>query len=97
MNQKEYIVEGRQFRTESDYARALRDRRIIEELRKSTDFNDIVALEKLRKELENGNYSFMTMLGEDFNGYGNEAMLTAKSASGKRNNPGMSGNRSMSG
>ena len=64
MNQKEYIVEGRQFRTESDYARALRDRRIIEELRKSTDFNDIVALEKLRKELENGNYSFMTMLGE---------------------------------
>lgn len=85
MNQKEYIVEGRQFRTESDYARALRDRRIIEELRKSTDFNDIVALEKLRKELKNGNYSFMTMLGEDFKDEVNEAILTAKSASGKRN------------
>ena len=97
MNQKEYIVEGRQFRTESDYARALRDRRIIEELRKSTDFNDIVALEKLRKELENGNYSFMTMLGEDFKDEINEAILTAKSASGKRNKPGKAGKRSMSG
>ncbi|MCI5955301.1 MAG: class B sortase [Lachnospiraceae bacterium] len=97
MNQKEYIVEGRQFRTESDYARALRDRRIIEELRKSTDFNDIVALEKLRKELENGNYSFMTMLGEDFKDEVNEAILTAKSASGKRNKPGKAGKRSMSG
>lgn len=97
MNQKEYIVEGRQFRTESDYARALRDRRIIEELRKSTDFNDIVALEKLRKELENGNYSFMTMLGEDFKDEVNEAILTAKSASGKRNKPGEAGKRSMSG
>ena len=97
MNQKEYIVEGRQFRTESDYARALRDRRIIEELRKSTDFNDIVALEKLRKELENGNYSFMTRLGEDFKDEINEAILTAKSASGKRNKPGKAGKRSMSG
>ena len=97
MNQKEYIVEGRQFRTESDYARALRDRRIIEELRKSTDFNDIVALEKLRKELKNGNYSFMTMLGEDFKDEVNEAILTAKSASGKRNKPGKAGKRSMSG
>lgn len=97
MNQKEYIVEGRQFRTESDYARALRDRRMIEELRKSTDFNDIVALEKLRKELENGNYSFMTMLGEDFKDEVNEAILTAKSASGKRNKQGKAGKRSMSG
>ena len=87
MNQKEYIVEGRQFRTESDYARALRDRRIIEELRKRTDFNDIVALEKLRKELKNGNYSFMTMLGEDFKDEVNEEKIKKKSASGKRNKP----------
>ena len=87
MSQKEFIVEGRQFRTKSDYVRALHDRKIIEELRKNTDFQNSAALEERKKELESGSYSFMTILGEDFKDEINEALLKIKRegvASGNR-------------
>lgn len=66
MEQKVYIVEGRQFRTESDYACALRDKEIIDKLRKQTDFQSRIQLETLRKALRGGNYKFRTLLGQDF-------------------------------
>ena len=37
MAQKVFVVEGRQFRTESDYACAKRDKEIIDKLREKTD------------------------------------------------------------
>ncbi len=66
MTQKEFTVEGRQFRTQSDYARALHDKKITDRLRSSTDWNSREQLEKLLKELEEGRYQFLTLLGTDF-------------------------------
>lgn len=66
MEQKTYIVEGRQFRTEVDYNRAVRDRGIIEKLRSRTDFDSRQELEQLCRELEEKKYHFFTLLGEDF-------------------------------
>ena len=66
MAQKVFVVEGRQFRTESDYACAKRDKEIIDKLREKTDSQDRGQLEVLRKELRSGRYHFQTLLGQDF-------------------------------
>lgn len=66
MAQKIYILEGRQFRTESDYACAVKDKEIIDKLRKETDFQNRKALEELRTRLREGKYHFRTLLGRDF-------------------------------
>ena len=66
MEQKVFIVEGRQFRTESDYACAMRDKEIIDKLRKQTDFQSRTQLEELRKAIRGKDYRFRTLLGQDF-------------------------------
>ena len=66
MAQKVFVVEGRQFRTESDYACAMRDKEIIDKLRKETDSGDRTQLEELRKSLRSRKYHFRTLLGQDF-------------------------------
>ncbi len=66
MAQKVYMVEGRQFRTESDYARAKHDKEIIDRLRTKTNFRDKKDLEVLSNQLRSGKYKFMTLLGQDF-------------------------------
>nr|WP_300837026.1 class B sortase [uncultured Acetatifactor sp.] len=66
MTQKIFVVEGRQFRTESDYNCARRDKEIIDRLRAGTDFEDREALQKLAGELRAGKYKFGTLLGQDF-------------------------------
>ena len=66
MEQKIFVVEGRQFRTESDYARARRDKEIIDKLRQEIDPADRESLERLLRELRGGRYKFMTLLGQDF-------------------------------
>lgn len=66
MAQKTYVVEGRQFRTQSDYARASRDKELIDKLRQRVKGNDPVALKQLSQELHSGQYKFYTLLGQDF-------------------------------
>lgn len=66
MTRKIFVVDGRQFRTESDYACARRDKEIIDKLRAETDFGDREALGKLAGDLRAGRYKFMTLLGQDF-------------------------------
>jgi len=66
MAQKIYIVEGRQFRTESDYARAQRDKEIIDTLRREVNLKDKKQLELLLQALKSGKYKFSTMVGQDF-------------------------------
>ncbi len=66
MAQKVYVVEGRQFRTQSDYARAMHDKELIDKLRKETNLQDKAQLEQLRADLKKGKYRFMTLLGQDF-------------------------------
>ena len=56
MAQKIFVVEGRQFRTESDYACAKRDKEMIDRLRGETDFQDRQALETLLKALRGDRY-----------------------------------------
>lgn len=84
MTEKDYTVEGRQFRTGSDYARALRDKKIIDALRIRTDMADRAALEKLKRELQEGKYPFNTLLGEDFKEEVEEALERAVHTSGKQ-------------
>lgn len=83
MTQKDYMVEGRQFRTQSDYARALHDRKIIEELRAKKEFGSKAGLENLLGELEAGKYRFMTILGEDFREEVQEALAQAEHTAGR--------------
>ncbi|MDE7353006.1 MAG: class B sortase [Acetatifactor sp.] len=66
MAQKVYIVEGRRFRTREDYARAMHDKKIIDEIRSSVNLKNRAALEKLEEQLKGGKYRFYTLLGEDF-------------------------------
>lgn len=66
MTQKTYIVEGRQFRTEADYRRAAHDKEIIDKLRKAAELYDVKQLAQLKKAVRDGKYSFMTILGRDF-------------------------------
>ena len=66
MTRKIFVVDGRQFRTESDYACARRDKEIIDKLRAETDFGDREALGKLTEDLRAGRYKFLTLLGQDF-------------------------------
>ncbi len=66
MTQKIYIVEGRQFRTEADYNRAMHDKELIDKLRKRAEGYNPEQLKQLKKELQAGKHRFLTILGEDF-------------------------------
>lgn len=83
MTQKDYTVEGRQFRTGTDYARALRDKRTIDELRSKTNMGNRAALQKLKNELDEGKYSFYTLLGDDFKEEVEEALRSPVRSSKK--------------
>ncbi len=66
MTQKTYIVEGRQFRTEADYKRAVHDKEIIDKLRRESNGYTRKQLEQLKSAVHSGKYRFLTMLGRDF-------------------------------
>lgn len=66
MTQKTYIVEGRQFRTEADYRRAVHDKEIIDRLRGEFEGSGRAKLEELKNNVHNGKYRFQTLLGQDF-------------------------------
>lgn len=85
MKQELYTVEGRQFRTQIDYARAKRDKELLDKIRAQTNFKDRRELERLRGELRSGKYKFLTILGQDFLEEVEAALKGAGSASGGRN------------
>ena len=66
MAKKIYVVEGRQFRTENDYRLALKDKQIIDQLRKKVDFSDRKQLSQLIHILRENKIQFHTILGQDF-------------------------------
>ena len=66
MADKDYTVEGRQFRTELDYKKACRDRETIEKLRSRLQGEDLAQLKQLKEELNSGKYPFYTLLEQDF-------------------------------
>lgn len=65
MAYKTYIVDGRQFRTESDYRDAMHDKEIIDSLRKNSAGFTTVQLTKLLERVERGEFHFRTLLGQD--------------------------------
>ena len=88
MAQKVYILEGRQFRTEADYRKALRDKQIIDRLRQEIDFQNRSQLSQLVKTLQQKKYPFYTLLGQDFLEEAEDALQqlvkSPPSAGGKR-------------
>ncbi len=66
MAQKDYSVEGRSFRTEGDYKRALRDKETIDRLKKKSEGFSVDKLKVLRDDVRSGKYKFFTLLGQDF-------------------------------
>ncbi|MCM1186660.1 MAG: class B sortase [Lachnoclostridium sp.] len=66
MTDKAYIVEGRQFRTESDYKRACKDKETIDKLRDRLRGENPEQLKQLKAELNSGKYHFYTLLEQDF-------------------------------
>ncbi len=66
MKDNDFIVDGRRFRTQADYNRALHDKAIIDQLRKEAKGLQLKQLEQLKSDLQADKYSFFTMLGQDF-------------------------------
>ncbi|MCI9436312.1 MAG: class B sortase [Lachnospiraceae bacterium] len=97
MGQKIFMLEGRQFRTESDYACAKRDKEIIDRLREQTDFGDIGQMEALRRELRGGKYKFQTLLGRDFLDEVEEKLRKRETIAGSRTEKGVSDIQNRSG
>lgn len=58
-------VDGRQFRTQSDYNRALLDKKVIDAIRVKYNFNNKNQLEQLLREIHSEKYKFYTLLGRD--------------------------------
>ena len=83
MTQKTYIVEGRQFRTEADYNRAVHDKEMIDKLRDRIQKYDRKQLEELKAEIHSGRYRFMTMLGQDFEDELDELIRKSSNGAGK--------------
>lgn len=88
MTQKTYIVEGRQFRTQTDYNRAIHDKEIIDKLREKVKENDITVLRQLSKELHNEKYTFYTLLGQDFRDEIDERIKKSGKSPGKKTKSG---------
>lgn len=61
-----FVVEGRQFRIRADYEAALRDKEIIDRIRNEVDFKNKDDILTLYGKLENGEYKFESVVGNDF-------------------------------
>ena len=66
MKNSRFEVEGRQFRTQTDYQRALRDKKLIDTLRKETVSYDTEKLKQLVAKLKSPKSPFLTVLGQDY-------------------------------
>lgn len=66
MTADDLTVEGRRFRTRSDYEAALRDQKKIERIKAETDLNSPRQIYELFSELQSGTYRFESALGTDF-------------------------------
>ncbi len=84
MTQKIYVVEGRQFRTQTDYNRAMHDKQLIAKLRLYAEKCSVVQLEKLKDDVHNGKYKFLTLLGQDFEDEIEEMIVKSSNSNGAK-------------
>ena len=66
MTADDLTIEGRRFRTRSDYEAALRDQKKIERIKAETDLNSPRQIYELFSELQSGAYRFESAIGTDF-------------------------------
>lgn len=66
MDMENLEIRGRVFRTKADYARGWRDNKIIEKIEANLDKKDPKQVSDIRRALENRDYTFETLVGEDF-------------------------------
>jgi len=63
---KKLEIRGRTFRTNTDYARAWNDDKIIKQIEKYLDRSNPEQIKELRARLEEGRYRFESIVGDDF-------------------------------
>lgn len=61
-----YEVAGRRLRTEADYKAALRDQKLIQQIRSQVDMEQPGAVITLYSDMQAGKYRFETVVGNDF-------------------------------
>lgn len=66
MEQKRFVIDDRQFRTEQDYRLGLRDKELIEQLSREIKAATPEKRRTLLEDIRNDKYRFHTLLGEDF-------------------------------
>lgn len=66
MTSERRIIGGHRFTNEADYEAAKRDSNKIEEIKKKIDFNNPKSLESLYNDLQTGQITFESVLGQEF-------------------------------
>ena len=66
MAEIKWTVEGRRFRNAGEYQAALRDKELIDSITGSLDLDNPKDIEKLYLELNNGKYTFESIVGRQF-------------------------------
>ena len=61
-----FEVAGRRLRTEADYKAALRDQKLIQQIRSQVDMEQPGAVITLYSDMQAGKYRFETVVGNDF-------------------------------
>lgn len=59
-------VSGRKFNTDNEYKAAIEDSEVIAKLKKNTNFEDPLSVERLYGSLQSGEIKFKTIIGRDF-------------------------------
>ena len=86
MTSERRILCGHRFTNEADYEAALRDLNKIEEIKKKTDFKQKASLEALYNDLQTGQITFESVLGQEFDDEVYEAYISLKNNSSVQTN-----------
>ncbi len=81
MTSERKILGGHRFINEADYEAALRDLNKIEEIKKKTDFKQKTSVEALYNDLQTGQITFESILGQEFDDEVYEAYIALKNGS----------------
>ena len=91
MTQKIYIVDGRQFKNAAEYNRAMRDKKIIDQLRLRAEKYNAEQLRQLKKDVHSGKFGFNSVFGQEFEdelekmiNQKNKSIASKKEKAGKR-------------
>lgn len=84
MTSERKILGGHRFTNEADYEAAVRDLNKIEEIKRKTDFKNTSSVEALYNDLQTGQITFESILGQEFDDEVYEAYNSLKNGSASR-------------